>query len=137
MIDLQRMLARFDRLYAKFLRAHPRVIDDTAVTEADFSRYNVVLFGDPGSNSWIEKVLPSLPLRWTRKELHMNGVRCAAAVDDENASARNSNAARPRRAVRVTIIFATCSLWLNSTVRSSLIRQACQFHHGPDGTVSI
>jgi hypothetical protein len=26
------------------------------------------------------------------------GVRCAAAVDDENASARNSNAARPRLA---------------------------------------
>lgn len=61
-----RMLARFDRLYAKNLRAHPRVKNDTEVTAADFSRYHVVLFGDPGSNRWIAKLSGKLPLRWTR-----------------------------------------------------------------------
>ena len=46
-----RTLARFDRLYAKFFRAHPRIVDDKDLTEADFRKYNVVLFGDPGTIS--------------------------------------------------------------------------------------
>ena len=62
-----RMLARFDRLYAKNLRAHPRVKDDKDVTRADFAKYHVVLFGDPGSNRWIAKMNGKLPVKWTRQ----------------------------------------------------------------------
>ncbi len=68
-----RTLARFDRLYARFLRAHPRVVDDTEVTAADFKKYNVVLFGDPGSNRWIPRVLGKLPVRWTRDAVSLGG----------------------------------------------------------------
>jgi hypothetical protein len=64
-----RTLARFDRLYARFFRAHPRVIDDKDVTAADLAKYNIVLFGDPGSNRWIAKVAAKLPLRWTRESI--------------------------------------------------------------------
>jgi hypothetical protein len=42
-------------------------------------RYNLVLFGDPGSNRWIEKVLPHLPIGWTRDEVHLGKERYAAA----------------------------------------------------------
>jgi pimeloyl-ACP methyl ester carboxylesterase len=61
-----RTLARFDRLWAKYFRGHPFVKDDKDVTEADFARYHVVLFGDPGSNRWIAKLNGKLPVRWTK-----------------------------------------------------------------------
>ena len=74
-----RILARFDRSYAKNLRAHPRIKDDSEVTSADIARYNLVLFGDPGSNRWIAKVAGKLPLRWTRESVAFAGQSYAAA----------------------------------------------------------
>lgn len=68
-----RALARFDRLYAKFLRAHPRTVDDKDLTEADFKKYNVVLFRDPGSNRWIARLNGKLPVKWTAKKLTAAG----------------------------------------------------------------
>ena len=68
-----RTLARFDRLWAKYFRGHPFVKDDKDVTEADMARYHLVLFGDPGSNRLIAKVLPKLPVRWTRETVSMGG----------------------------------------------------------------
>jgi len=68
-----RELARFDRLWAKFFRGHPYIKDDTDVTEADLAKYQVVLFGDPGSNKWIAKVLPKLPLKWTKQTVTLAG----------------------------------------------------------------
>ena len=68
-----RELARFDRLWAKFFRGHPYVKDDKDVTEADFAKYQVVLFGDPGSNKWIAKVLPKLPVKWTKETVTLAG----------------------------------------------------------------
>jgi hypothetical protein len=59
-------LERFDQTYARFYRAHPRVKNDTEVTEADFANYNVVLFGDPGSNRWIGRLAGRLPVKWSR-----------------------------------------------------------------------
>jgi pimeloyl-ACP methyl ester carboxylesterase len=62
-----RSLTRFDRMWAKFFRGHPFVKDDKDVTDADFARYNVVLFGDPGSNKWIAKTMTAkLPVKWTK-----------------------------------------------------------------------
>ncbi len=57
-----RSLARFDRLWGRFFRGHPFVKDDKDVTEADFAKYHVVLFGDPGSNKWIAQTLGKLPV---------------------------------------------------------------------------
>src|SRR5262249_41976026 len=34
---------------------------------------------DPGSNAWIDKVLPRLPLRWTRDEVTLGKERYPAA----------------------------------------------------------
>lgn len=68
-----RTLARFDRLWAKFFRGHPYVKDDRDVTDADMAQYHVVLFGDPGSNRVMAKVLSKLPVKWTRETVSLGG----------------------------------------------------------------
>ncbi len=60
-----RTMARFDKLWGRFFRGHPFVKDDKDVTESDFEKYHVVLFGDPGSNKWIAKMNNKLPIKWT------------------------------------------------------------------------
>ncbi len=74
-------LERFDRSYARRYLAHPRIKDDKDVTEADFARFNVVLFGDPGSNRWIARVNTTgkLPVRWTRETVGLGGRSFPAA----------------------------------------------------------
>ena len=72
-------LERFDQTYARFYRAHPRIKNDADVTEADFAKYNVVLFGDPGSNRWIGRLAPRLPLRWSRDTIAIGQREFAAA----------------------------------------------------------
>ncbi|MCX6593668.1 MAG: alpha/beta hydrolase-fold protein [Acidobacteria bacterium] len=66
-----RMLQRFDQQYAKHLRAHPRVKNDTEVTPDDIARYHLVLFGDPGSNTSMPKVLPKLPVKWSKDAIQV------------------------------------------------------------------
>lgn len=68
-----RTLARFDRLWGKFFRGHPFVKDDKDVTAADFEKYHVVLFGDPGSNALIAKLSGKLPVTWTKQEVKLGG----------------------------------------------------------------
>src|SRR5262249_44584682 len=53
--------------------------NDTDVTEEDVKRCNLILFGDPGSNRWIAKVAPQLPLRWTKDALEFRGEKYTAA----------------------------------------------------------
>ncbi len=74
-----RLLARFDRLYAKGLRAHPRVKDDKDVTAEDIAKYNLVLFGDPGSNRWIARIQGKTPLRWSRQQVSLGAQSYPAA----------------------------------------------------------
>ena len=68
-----RTLARFDRMWGRFFRGHPFVKNDIDVTEADFAKYHVVLFGDPGSNRWIAKLNGKLPFTWTAKAVALGG----------------------------------------------------------------
>jgi hypothetical protein len=68
-----RTMAHFDKMWGKYFRGHPFVKDDKDVTEADFAKFQVVLFGDPGSNKWIAKVAPKLPLKWTQTQFSMGG----------------------------------------------------------------
>ncbi len=67
-----RILQRFDRQYTLAYRGHIRIQDDKDVTAEDFTRYHVVLFGDPGSNRWIAKLNGKLPpLHWTKETVTM------------------------------------------------------------------
>jgi hypothetical protein len=71
-------LKQFGYEWARYFRGDLPVKDDTAVTDEDVRRCNLILFGDPGSNPWIAKMLPHLSIRWTKEELKLGGERYAA-----------------------------------------------------------
>lgn len=64
-------LRRFAAEWRRYFRGELPVKDDTAVSEEDVRRCNLILFGDPSSNGWIAKVLPKLPLVWTREQVRL------------------------------------------------------------------
>ncbi len=74
-----RILERFERQYALAYRGHIRVKDDKDVAASDFAKYNVVLFGDPGSNRWIAKLNGRLPLRWSKETVALGNRSFPAA----------------------------------------------------------
>jgi hypothetical protein len=59
----------FSANFAKWLRGDVRVKDDARVDASDVVDYNLILFGDPGSNSVIAKVIGQLPIRWSKTEI--------------------------------------------------------------------
>ncbi len=72
-------LKRFAYEWNRYFRGELPVKDDTAVTADDIRRFNLILFGDPGSNSWIARVLPRLPVRWTREECAIGDTSVSSA----------------------------------------------------------
>lgn len=72
-------LRRFTDEWHHYFRGELPVKDDVAVTEEDVRTRNLILFGDPGSNSWIAKVLPKLPLTWSKETLRFGDQEYAAA----------------------------------------------------------
>jgi hypothetical protein len=74
-----RMLEVFERRYRLAYRGHPRVKVDRNVSEEDLKKYNLVLFGDPGSNHWIGRLNGKLPLEWTKESVAFGAHRFAAA----------------------------------------------------------
>ncbi len=59
--------------WRKVFRGDVRVKDDTALTAEDVAASNLILWGDPSSNSALAKLLPRLPLQWTRDKLTFAG----------------------------------------------------------------
>jgi hypothetical protein len=47
-------------------RGEARLEDDKDVTEADIAAHNLILWGDPGSNSLIAKIVDKLPVQWQK-----------------------------------------------------------------------
>ncbi len=54
------------------MRGDAPMKDDKAITDDDIANNNLVLWGDPGSNSVLAKVLAKLPITWTKDALEMN-----------------------------------------------------------------
>jgi hypothetical protein len=71
-------LRRFAYEWARYMRGDLPVKNDAEVTEADLRTKNLILFGDPGSNPWIARVLPKLPVTWTREKVQLGAETCAA-----------------------------------------------------------
>ena len=65
----KQMLDRLNADFTKWLRGDPRVKDDRAVSSSDIAEYNLILFGDPGRNSVLGKVIGKLPIHWTKSEI--------------------------------------------------------------------
>jgi hypothetical protein len=71
-------LRRFAYEWPKYMRGDLPIKTDSEVTEDDVHTKNLILFGDPGSNSWIAKALPKLPVTWTRDEVTLGGEKRSA-----------------------------------------------------------
>lgn len=71
-------LMRFAEEWHHYMRGSIRIKDDTAVTPDDLRKYNLILFGDPGSNSWIGQCLPHLPGEWSRETVSWGDARYPA-----------------------------------------------------------
>lgn len=73
-----KLLQEFDQRYRIAFRGRMRIKNDTEVTEADFAKYHVVLFGDPGSNQWLRRLNGKLPVQWTREFVSLGSQRFPA-----------------------------------------------------------
>ena len=73
-------LDRFSREFDKWLRGRVPAVDDQELTDDMIARKNLILFGDPGSNSVLAKVLPDLPIQWTKEKITVNGQSYDAAT---------------------------------------------------------
>jgi dienelactone hydrolase len=71
-------LKRFQAEWAKFWRGNLPVKDDLDVNNDDIAGHNLILFGDPVSNSLIAQVLDGLPLGWTKDTIRFAGMKYAA-----------------------------------------------------------
>lgn len=72
-------LDRFTAEFAKWMRGDPRVKDDRAISQSDIADFNLILFGDPGSNSVIARIIGKLPIHWTRTEIAMGSKKFGSA----------------------------------------------------------
>jgi dienelactone hydrolase len=66
-------LERFQKTHDKWMRGVVRVVRDVDLTDDHVRDNNIVLFGDPGTNSILAKFLPELPIIWTRDSLQVAG----------------------------------------------------------------
>ncbi len=66
-------LDRFAAEWRQYFRGDLPIKKDVDVTPDDVQNRNLILFGDPGSNPWIAKVLPQLPIEWSKETLKMDG----------------------------------------------------------------
>jgi len=57
-------------------------------------RRNLILFGDPGSNVWISKVLPQLPVQWTRHIVQLGAEKHSEAL---SRACESQNSCPPRK----------------------------------------
>ncbi len=73
--ELDRAIAEWRRVF----RGEARVKNDVDVTSEDIAGSNLVLWGDPSSNSLLGRALPKLPIRWRAEELSLGSGRWSAA----------------------------------------------------------
>jgi enterochelin esterase-like enzyme len=66
-------LERFRQEWTKFYRGELPIKRDVDVTPEDIASRNLILFGDPASNSLIAQAIGGLPLEWTKDKISFNG----------------------------------------------------------------
>jgi hypothetical protein len=65
-------LERFGREYDKWLRGRVPVADDIDIDPFKLNK-NLILFGDPGSNKVLAKIIDKLPIKWTKDGIEVDG----------------------------------------------------------------
>jgi predicted esterase len=71
----------FRERWSATFRGNLRVVrDDELLNDRDLHGVNVILWGDPSSNSWIERSLSHLPLKWDDQSITLAGKTYDAAT---------------------------------------------------------
>lgn len=73
-------LKRFADEWRQYFRGDLPIKNDSEVTDEEAGHKNLILFGDPGSNSWIAELQSDSPITWTEKTLKFG----AQEYDAEN-----------------------------------------------------
>jgi dienelactone hydrolase len=76
---LIRDLERFQREWAKWMRGDLRIKNDSEVTEADIRAHHLIVFGEPASNSLLERAADKLPADWERDWFKLRNISYSAA----------------------------------------------------------
>lgn len=76
-VKAERERAAFE--WRRQFRGDAPMKDDSAVTEADIAANNLVLWGDPQSNTVLGRIIDKLPVQWSKDALVVNGKRYGAA----------------------------------------------------------
>jgi dienelactone hydrolase len=92
-------LDRFAGEFDKWMRGKVPVVNDTDVTSEMMFEKNIIVFGDPGSNSVLAKLVDRLPVRWTKAAFEVNGQKYDPAT--HGVSLIYPNPVAPRRYVVV------------------------------------
>jgi dienelactone hydrolase len=67
------VLDRFAAEFDKWFRGRVTIVNDADVTDDMLLGKNLILFGDPGSNTILAKVAPRLPSTWTKTSIEVFG----------------------------------------------------------------
>jgi pimeloyl-ACP methyl ester carboxylesterase len=59
--------------WRKIFRGEAPIKPDGDITDADIANSNLVLFGDPSSNSVLKRIAEKLPIRWDAQGITLNG----------------------------------------------------------------
>jgi predicted esterase len=72
-------LERFAVEWSKYFRGELPIKNDEDVSPEDLTSKNLILFGDPSSNSLIAQVVDALPLQWTKEDIQVGATKVSAA----------------------------------------------------------
>lgn len=74
--EQQRAITEWRRQF----RGDPQVRKDSDITDADIAAGNLILWGDPGSNRILARILDKLPIKWTADSVLIGAQRYAATT---------------------------------------------------------
>lgn len=90
-------LDRFAGEYDKWMRAKPLIVTDKQLKNELYQDRNLILFGDPGSNSILRRIVKDLPLKWSEETITFSGKDYSTA--DHTVVLIFPNPLNPRRYV--------------------------------------
>jgi len=73
-------LDRFSKMFIREYLGDARTKADAAISDSDIADNNLILFGDPSSNSLIARIADKLPIKWSKDSIVV-GVKTYSAAD--------------------------------------------------------
>lgn len=72
--------ARAIKEWRRHFRGEPQVRHDSAITDAEIASSNLVLWGDPGSNKVLARIIDKLPVKWTAGQITIGSANYPAST---------------------------------------------------------